>query len=240
MKYLLMLLLLFGCANSNVRSSSVETLLLTEANTINFREPVTSGSVRKIINEITAMRQKDPNNTIYLVMNSPGGSITDGLDFIRFLDTQENIKTITIFAASMASAIVEANKGERLIVEDGIMMFHRAKGSFSGQFNEGEVEAQLKAFTELVLFMENKNADRVGISLKEYKQKVVNEWWIIGKNNVSENVVDRIVKMKCDAGLTKARTEVDIETFFGSVTVLYSKCPLLTNLLEVKKPEAKK
>lgn len=222
----LLLILSFSC--------SAEVIKLTPANTVNIRTEINGKSVSDAMIKIADLRAKSPEETIYIVLNSPGGSIPDGLDFIRFLDTQENIKTITIFAASMASAIVEANKGERLIVEDGILMFHRAKVGVQGQIGDGELESQLDNIKRIVESLEIKNADRMNMSLKEYKSKVKDEYWLFGKQAVKEDGADKIVKIECSKELIDAKNVATISSFFGSVTITFSECPLFTYPVEVK------
>jgi len=164
---------------------------------------------------------------IYLVINSPGGSVYAGLDFIRFARNIPNLKTYTIFAASMASAIVEHLPGRRYADRDAIYMFHRAKGSFSGQFEDGEVEKQLKLWKEIVRSMERRSSKRIGISLADYKARVKDEWWIVGKDNVIENVADEIRDVYCSNELLKRKKSKEIRTMFGAITISVSECPLI-------------
>lgn len=214
-----------------------ETVNLTPNNTVNIRTVITGDSVQKAMMEIVALRERNPNETIYLVLNSPGGDVMAGLDFIRFLDTQENIKTITLFAASMASGIVEANKGERLIVESGTLMFHRARIGLQGQIGEGELESQLAYFKSLVEILEVKNSDRMNMSLKEYKAAVKDELWIVGKKAIDANAADKVVTVKCDNALIKAEDEIQFATFIGIFKVQFSQCPLFTNPIRIVRPD---
>ena len=85
----------------------------------------------KAAKELALLRANNPKETIYIVVNSPGGSVTAGMKFITFANGIDNVKTITITAISMGSAIVEALPGERLIVPNATFMFHRAAGSVS-------------------------------------------------------------------------------------------------------------
>ena len=164
---------------------------------------------------------------IYLVINSPGGSVYAGLRFIEFAKTVKNLETVTIFAASMASAIVEALPGKRHGTENAVTMFHRAKGTFTGQFEDGEVESKLKLWKKIVRKMEYVNATRIGITLKEYKKRIVNEYWVYGKDNVQNNVLDVISGVRCSVKLLKTVKTVKVRTFIGTYTKKVSGCPLL-------------
>lgn len=234
-----LLALTIGIASSLPTSAGLEfvknsnTITLTPENTVTFRGVVDAVSVGKVMGEI-ADKRKEYSGTIYLVMDSPGGSIYAGNVFIEYIKTVPKIKTISLFAASMAHGIVQATPGERLITSTGIMMAHRASGSFQGQFEEGEVESQLKLWKSIVRQLEKSNASRIGISLEEYKKKVVNEWWSYGSEAVEEHVADREVRVECSEELINSRYEETIVSFFGSYTIEYSECPVFKFPTKIK------
>lgn len=164
---------------------------------------------------------------IYLYINSGGGSVYAGLQFIQFAKTLNNVHTVSNFAASMAAAIVEHLPGKRYITEMGIMMFHRARGGVKGQFEDGELESRLKLWKTIVRKSEKIQSKRIGITLKEYKKRIVNEWWLVGDEAVEQNVVDEMAVVKCSAKLSKQFIEENVRTIFGSYKAKKSKCPLL-------------
>jgi ATP-dependent protease ClpP protease subunit len=106
-------------------------------------------------------------------------------------------------------------------------MFHRAKGSFRGQFEDGEVEQQLAMWKQVVRKMEQMNADRVGLTLAQYKSKVINEWWIYGKDSIKQKVADKVTDFECSNVLLKERRTVSIDSFFGKIEFEESACPLV-------------
>ena len=200
-----------------------EVITLTSETVVNFRGPVNDQSVADVLSELLAKRE-DTNETIYLFINSPGGSIIDGIAFIRAAKRVPNVKTVTIFAASMAHAIAQQLPGERIILPTGIAMAHRAAGRFQGQFEQGELEQQLALWKKIVLDLELKNAKRLGISIQEYKAKVKDEWWSYGSSAVDEGVMDSVKEFRCTNELIK-----DVQSVggvFGSQE--FSQCPLLT------------
>jgi len=211
------------------------TVLLKEENVVNFRGVVDSVSTTAAMLELarldTLRGKKD--YPIYLVLDTPGGNVQDGLSFIQFAKSIKNLHTITIFAASMGSAIVEHLPGERLILENGVLMFHRAAGGFEGQFNDGEVESQLAFWKSIITDMEQKNADRMGMELKDYKEKSRDELWIYGPNTITQKAADRIISIKCTDELIKSTEISTINLMFFSLDAEYSKCPLFTNALRI-------
>lgn len=127
----------------------------------------------------------------------------------------------------MASAIVEALPGKRNILSTGIMMFHRARGGVSGQFESGELEARLDFYKTMVREMEKTNASRVGLSLEAYKSKVLNEWWIMGSDSIKTKVSDEIVTVSCTPKVVDAKS-IEVFEFMGmEMEVEFSACPLI-------------
>lgn len=198
---------------------------LTEKNTVLLIGEVNSRSVAKVIADIEAI--KDSAKIVYLYIDSPGGEIMSGLELITYLKGLNNVETITKFAASMASAIVEHNKGKRYILSNGVLMFHRAAGGVSGQFEDGELESRLALWKKIVRGMEKVNAERMKLTLEEYKKLVVNEYWIYGEESIDKNASDALVSISCSEGLKKATHEITVLSIFGEQSYKISKCPLL-------------
>ena len=148
---------------SSTFAHSHKILTLNENNCVNFRGPVTEVSALEVGAKVIKLRQQTKGH-IFLNIDSPGGSIMSGFDFIEMTKTIPKLHTVSFFAASMASAIVNALPGKRLITESGIHMYHRASGGFQGQFEEWELESRLNFFKSLVKnLLEKKNAVRMGL-----------------------------------------------------------------------------
>jgi ATP-dependent Clp protease protease subunit len=230
MKKLLLYLLSPVLFSANIQpATNNKTVYLTPDNSVNFNVEVTDESVAEIEMKIEdlSVKRGDRDYPIYLVMNCPGGSIYAGEKFIQFAKTVYNLQTVSIFAASMCSAIVEGLPGERHVTEHGILMFHRAKGSFQGQFEDGEVESQLRMFKHMVRTMEQRNANRIGITLEKYKENVKDEWWMYGDENLSSGAADKSSDIVCSPELIAAQETKTQDTLFGPVTQTVSACPLM-------------
>jgi ATP-dependent protease ClpP protease subunit len=128
----------------------------------------------------------------------------------------------------MAHAISQGIVGERLATLKNIMMAHRAKGTFSGQFENGELESQLQLFKKIVRTMEQRNANRIGISLKAYKSNVINEWWSYGSQSKKLNIVDKLVSLICSKELINKKRSSTRMTILGPMEgPEKSQCPLI-------------
>lgn len=214
---------------ANAQAAANELLLLTSANTVTLRGPVTDSSVLDTqlkLFKLVAIRGAK-QYPLYLVLDSPGGSIDAGLGFIEFAKTIRNLKTISIFAASMASGIAQALPGERLITQNGITMFHRAAGRFQGYFETGEVESHLELSKSIMRVMEATNATRLKMTIPAYKEAVHNELWIYSGNNITQSAADKVVDLECSNALVALKEQVTFQTMFGSGSVTFSGCPLM-------------
>jgi len=234
---MLKLLTTFICAMSplfcEAEAAGPGEIMLTTTNSYTFRGEVNDSSVSKAQLELARLNFQRGKATwpIYLVLDSPGGSVYAGMSFIEYAETIPNLQTITIFAASMAAGIVEALPGKRNITRMGVLMFHRASGGFQGQFETGELESQLAFWKSIVLQMEVTNSDRIGISLADYKAKAKDEWWMLGSSAVKQGAADSLIKIKCTQRLIDSREKMTVEGFFSSVEYSFSKCPLFQNPL---------
>ncbi|MEZ0208575.1 MAG: ATP-dependent Clp protease proteolytic subunit, partial [Candidatus Paceibacterota bacterium] len=132
-----------------------------------------------------------------------------------------------LFAASMGSAVVEALPGERLILDSGILMFHRAKGQVGGQFETGELESRLAFYKSYVRRMERRNADRMYMTLKEYKKKIKDELWLSSTEAVESKAADRVVSLQCSEALIEKTEHSSVVVFIFKVELTFSACPLL-------------
>jgi len=232
MKILISLILSLGLLGSTYAKDAKDktySLLLSTKNTMVIRGSIGESSMVTAQMRLAELNRKRgyQKYKIYIVFDSPGGSIRDGEDFIDFAKTFRDIDTVTIFAASMASAIIQALPGRRFVTHRGVQMYHRAKGGFRGQFETGEVESALKLAKTLVRSMETRSARRIGLKLSDYKARVVNEWWLFGRENLDSNTADYTVQIKCSQSLIDKRESSSTQGLFGSSTKIYSGCPLI-------------
>lgn len=220
------LLLLVGLMISKPASAQI---LLTTQNTVNIRGEINQGSIAKAKYELyrLSIARGSMKYPIYLVMNTPGGDIQAGEDFIQFARSFRDVETITIFAASMGSGIVQGVGGKRHILPSGTMMFHRATLGLQGRVSEGEFESRLAYIKTVILQLELRNANRLGIDLVTYKSRVKDELWYYGMQALVNRAADDIVSVTCTPQLVNKKETVIIDLGFLQIEREQSYCPTL-------------
>lgn len=231
MKLILSLLMLCSISFANV-------INLTEANSINFNSKFDGRFVAKKQIEAANKCYTNEGSDIYVVLYTPGGSVSAGQ---LFFDTLKglpcNFHTITIFAASMGYQTVQ-NLGKRHIISSGVLMSHRA--SLSGVRGElgGELDSVVNFFKQSVKELEVIASNRVGITLEDYKKAISDELWMTGSQAVELNHADEIALVRCDKNFSGSYTQL-FRSIFGSVEVEFSNCPLIVAPLAVRSTNEK-
>ncbi len=109
-----------------------------------LNEHVTADSAHRIICQLMYLDEKGEGD-IELIINSPGGSATDGManyDWIQSLNSDVATKA-TGMAASMGAFILAAGtKGKRSAMPNATIMIHQPLGGASGQAADIRIEAE--------------------------------------------------------------------------------------------------
>ena len=111
-----------------------------------------------VIAQLLYLESEDPTKDIQMYINSPGGSVVDGL---AIYDTMQYIKcdvsTIAMgLAASMGAVLLAGGtNGKRFALPNAEIMIHQPLGGFQGQASDIEIHAKniietKKKLTELL------------------------------------------------------------------------------------------
>ena len=126
------------------RSSDIYSRLLKER-IIFLGDEVDERVANLVVAQLIFLESEDSEKDIFLYINSPGGSITDGL---AIYDTMQYIKapvnTICIGqAASMGAFLLAAGRpGKRMALPNARIMIHQPFGGARGQASDIEIQAK--------------------------------------------------------------------------------------------------
>ena len=122
--------------NKGERSYDIFSRLLKDR-IIFLGEQIDATSAGLVVAQLLFLESEDPDKEIYLYINSPGGSITDGMaiyDTINYIKCP--VSTICVgMAASMGAVLLAAGtKGRRMATANAEIMIHQPliSGGLSG------------------------------------------------------------------------------------------------------------
>lgn len=219
-------------------TSKASTLKLTKDNTAILFGVVDSTTTSDVMQQIQKLDSSLKSGyPINLVMYTPGGSIQDGLELIEYLKSVNRpINTITIFSASMGFQIVQS-LGKRYILENGVLMSHKAKGGFEGEFGDGnsQIDSRYGLWMSRIAELDNQTVKRTSgkQTMKSYRAAYQNELWLTGTQSVKGGYADQVVSVTCAKDLNGTRSQ-PVEVFGLTFNLLFSECPMNTNLLGVE------
>ena len=139
--------------NRGERSYDIYSRLLKER-IIFLGEEVNNVTANLIVAQLLFLESEDPNKDISFYINSPGGSISDGM---AIYDTMKYIKcdvsTICLgMAASMGAFLLSSGaKGKRYALPNSTIMIHQPSGGAQGQATEIQIVADHIAQTKRTL-----------------------------------------------------------------------------------------
>ena len=126
------------------RSYDIFSRLLNDR-IVMLSEEVNSTTASLVVAQLLYLESQDPDKDIQFYINSPGGSVTDGM---AIYDTMQYIKcdvsTICVgMAASMGAVLLAAGaKGKRLALPNAEIMIHQPSGGTKGQASDIKIQAE--------------------------------------------------------------------------------------------------
>lgn len=175
------------------RKKSVTTLDVPASRGIPMYGEVTAQSVGQVLFMLNKM-QSDSSEPIYLVIDSPGGSVIDGFKLITAMENSTApIHTVCAgICASMAAVTFEYGV-KRYAQDRSILMFHEAALGAQGYINN--VAAQINFLHEYVIKSDKVIAKRVGMPYDKFDLLVKDNLWIDGEQAVQMKFADKLVNL---------------------------------------------
>lgn len=178
------------------RAYDIYSRLLKERIVI-LSEEVNHVTASLITAQLLFLEAEDPDKDIQFYINSPGGSVSDGL---MIYDTMKLIKpdvqTICMgMAASMGSVLLAAGtKGKRCILPNAEVMIHQPLGGAQGQATEILIAAEHIKDTRTKL--NQILADACNRPLEDLMKDTDRDHWMTAQEALDYGIVDKILESK--------------------------------------------
>ena len=179
--------------NRGERSYDIYSRLLKER-IIFLGEEVNNVTANLIVAQLLFLESEDPNKDISFYINSPGGSISDGM---AIYDTMKYIKcdvsTICIgMAASMGAFLLSGGtKGKRYALPNAEIMIHQPSGGAQGQATEIQIVADMIIKTRKKL--NQILADRTGQPLEVIERDTERDNYMSAEEAKTYGLIDEVI-----------------------------------------------
>ncbi|GAA0123032.1 MAG: ATP-dependent Clp endopeptidase proteolytic subunit ClpP [Clostridium argentinense] len=182
--------------NKGERSYDIYSRLLKDR-IIFLSEEVNATTASLVVAQLLFLESEDPDKDIYLYINSPGGSITDGM---AIYDTMNYIKpdvsTIcTGMAASMGAFLLSAGaKGKRFALPNSEIMIHQPLGGFKGQATDIDIHAKRILRTKETL--NRILSENTGQPLERIQADVERDYFMTAEEAKEYGLIDEVYNFK--------------------------------------------
>ena len=178
------------------RGESIYSRLLKDR-IIFLNGPIDNAVACSIIAQLLYLESEDPDKDIFLYINCPGGSVSDGL---AIYDTMKYIKcdvsTICIgMAASMGAFLLASGaKDKRIALPNSEIMIHQPSLSsvYQGQATDVEI------ITNQMMYIKEKlnklMAENTNQPLERVKEDTERDHYMSAEDALNYGIIDKIIK----------------------------------------------
>ena len=175
------------------RSYDIFSRLLNDR-IVMLSEEVNDTTASLIVAQLLYLEGQDPEKDISFYINSPGGSVTDGM---AIYDTMQYIKcdvsTICIgMAASMGAFLLSAGtKGKRMALPNAEIMIHQPSAGTQGQITDMAIH--LKRLEFIKSRMNRILADNTGKPLEVVTADCERDNFMSAEEAVEYGLIDKVI-----------------------------------------------
>lgn len=156
---------------------------------------VDSHSANLIVAQLLFLQNEDPKKDIYLYINSPGGSVYDGMAIYDTMNYIKNdVQTVGIgLQASMGAFLLSSGaKGKRILLPYAKVMIHQPSSGTRGKVSDMEID--LKESIRIRKQLNEILAKNTGQKLSQIEKDVDRDYWMTAEEAVKYGIADKIVK----------------------------------------------
>ena len=179
--------------NRGERSYDIFSRLLNDR-IIFLGEEVNATTASLVVAQMLYLEAQDPDKDIQFYINSPGGSVTDGM---AIYDTMQYIKcdvsTICIgMAASMGAFLLSSGaKGKRIALPNAEIMIHQPSAGTQGQITDMAIH--LKRLEVVKKRMNRILSENTGKSIEVVTADCERDNFMTAQEAVEYGLIDRVI-----------------------------------------------
>ncbi|MBR2659188.1 ATP-dependent Clp protease proteolytic subunit [Candidatus Saccharibacteria bacterium] len=181
--------------NKGERAYDIYSRLLTDR-IVFLGEDVNPHTANLVIAQLLFLAHEDPKKDIKLYINSPGGSVYDGLAIIDTMNYIEpDVQTIGIgLQASMGAMLLSAGaKGKRIVLPNSRIMIHQPSyGSPTSKVTDQEIELKEGLYLKKLLI--EMLAKNTGKDIATVEKDMDRDNWMSAEEAKKYGIIDKVLK----------------------------------------------
>lgn len=168
---------------------------LLEDRIIFLGEDVNEHTANAIVAQLLHLASEDPKADISLYINSPGGSVYDGLaiyDTMQFIKPDVATYGIGLQASMGAFLLSSGAKGKRHMLPNARAMIHQPSSGTQGKITDQEIT--LREGIYLKKRLNEILARNTGQKLSRIEKDVDRDFWMSAEESKEYGLVDKVIK----------------------------------------------
>ena len=175
------------------RAFDIYSRLLNER-IIFLGEDVNEHTANSVVAQLLHLAYVDPQADISLYINSPGGSVYDGMaiyDTMNFIKPDVATYGIGLQASMGAFLLSSGAKGKRFCLPHAKMMIHQPSSGTHGKVTDMEID--MKETLEVKEMLAKIMAKNTGQKLAKVKSDMERDYWMTPDEAVKSGLIDKVL-----------------------------------------------
>lgn len=160
-------------------------------------EDVNEHTANLIVAQMLFLEAEDPKKDIIFYINSPGGSVYDGMaiyDTMQFVKCDVQTVGIGVQASMGAFLLSSGAKGKRFMLPSATAMIHQPSSGTRGKVTDMEID--LKEGLRLKKLLNEILAKNTGQKLATIEKDVERDYWMTAEEAKMYGLVDGIIEKR--------------------------------------------
>jgi ATP-dependent Clp protease protease subunit len=157
-------------------------------------EEVNEHTANLVVAQLLHLAYEDPSKDISLYVNSPGGSVYDGLaifDTMQFIKPDVATYGMGLQASMGAFLLSSGAKGKRFVLPNSRVMIHQPSSGTQGKITDQEIT--LREGIYLKKRLNEILAKNTGQKLSKIEKDVDRDFWMSAEESVAYGLADKVV-----------------------------------------------
>ena len=181
-------------SNHGERAYDIYSRLLKER-VVFLGDEVNSATANIVVAQLLHLAYEDPKKDIKLYINSPGGSVYDGLAIIDTMNYIEpDVQTIGIgLQASMGAMLLSSGaKGKRFALPNSRIMIHQPSSGTEGKITDQEIALREGIYLKKVLA--EMMAKNTGKTVERVEKDMDRDNWMSAEDAKKYGLIDEVIQ----------------------------------------------